>query len=155
MAQAERTPNSKTLMFPAMLAVVLTGMINMETQAQEDSEICPCFSFEEVEAIFLSGDQLSAGGGSSNCSAEDYSVECNAEVIIWDQNFDVVAQAHVTWSDFDPGRCDYIDTRGNPGVERKVTWPHPAPEAIARACFQVIARVIEKSDTSGKCITYP
>ena len=155
MAQTECISISKTLLFPTVLAVVLMGLVNMETRAQDDSEICPCFSFEEVEAIFLSGDQQTAEGGSSDCSAEDYSVECKAEVVIWNQNFDVIAQAHVAWSDFDSSLCGYLDTEANPGVERNVNWPHPAPEAMARACFNIISRVIAKSDTSGKCITYP
>jgi hypothetical protein len=139
----------------AVIATILTGVISMETLAQDESESCPCFSYEEVESIFLRGEQMTAEEGMSSCQTEDFSVECNAEVVIWDQDFTVIAQASINWFDFDPSHCGYIDTVGNPGVERNVSWPHPAPEAIARACFDIIASVIAKSDTSGKCETYP
>jgi len=103
----------------------------------------------------LSGEKLATEDGISDCSATDYGVECNAEVIVWDQNYVTIAQASINWYDFDPSRCDYSDSMGNPGVERNVTWSHPAPEATARACFNIISNVIAKSDTSGKCNTYP
>ena len=139
----------------AVVAVVLMSLASLATQAQDENEICPCFSYEEVESIFLSGEQLAPEEGVSDCHAQDYSVECDAEIIVWDQDYATIAQARVKWFDFDPGRCDYIDTTGNPGVERHVKWPHPAPEATARACFNIISSVIAKSDTSGNCITYP
>lgn len=138
-----------------VFAVVLMSFISMESQAQDDQETCPCFSYEEVEAIFQRGAQLAEEEGVSACHTEDYSVECNAEVVIWDQNYELVAQARIDWFDFDPSRCEYIDIAGNPGVERNVSWPHPAPEATARACYNIISRVIAKLDTSGKCETYP
>ena len=155
MAQVERKSLRELLMFPAVFTVVLMSVISMETHAQDEKETCPCFSYEEVESIFMSGEQLTAEKGSSFCNAEDYSVECKAEVIVWDQDYEVIARASVEWFDFDPSRCDYIDTAGNPGVERNVRWPHPAPEVTARACFNIISNVIAKSDTSGKCNTYP
>jgi hypothetical protein len=155
MARTERKSLRKLSMIPAVSAVVLMSLISREILTQDENETCPCFSYEEVESIFLSGEQLAVEGGTSNCSAEDYDVECKAEVIVWDQNYETIAQASVKWYDFDPSRCDYIDTTGNPGVERNVTWPHPAPEATARACFNIISSVIAKSDTSGKCNTYP
>ncbi len=129
----------------------------MESQAQSQSvtETCPCFSYEEVESIFLGGMDLSEEERISDCSAEDYKVECSAEVIIWDQNYELIAKARVDWFDFDPGGCEYINTTFDPGVERNVRWPHPAPEATARACFNIISSVIAKSDRSGKCSTFP
>jgi len=116
-----------------MFAVVLISLTSMETNAQDANVSCPCFSYEEVESIFQSGEQLT----------------------VWDQNYEIIAQARVDWFDFDPSRCDYIDTVGNPGVERNVKWPHPAPEATAKSCFNIISSVIAKSDTSGRCNTYP
>ena len=142
-------------MFPAVSAVVLMSLISLETYAQDESETCPCFSYEEAESIFLSSEHLTEEQGMSNCSAQDYSVECSAEVTVWDQDYTIVAQARVDWFDIDPGGCEYIDTTGDPDVQRKVRWPHPAPEATARACFNIISSVIAKSDISGKCDTYP
>lgn len=139
----------------AVFAVVLMCSISMEAHAQDENEACPCFSYEEVKAIFLMGEQLSEEEGISECRTEDYSVECNAEVVILDQDYTTIAQASVNWFDFDPSRCNYIDTVGNPGVERSISWPHPAPEAIARACYKIISRVIKELDASGKCATYP
>ncbi len=138
-----------------LVAVLLMSLTGMQTHAQDDNETCPCFSYEEVESMFLRGDKLTWEEGEISCRAEDYSVECNAEVIILDQDFEVIAEASVAWFDFDPSRCEYNDATGNPGVERDVKWPHPAPEATARACFNIISSVIAKSDSSGKCNTYP
>jgi len=137
------------------LAAFLMSLISVETRAQEETDICPCFSFEEVESIFLMGSQVTEEGGARSCRTEDFSVECNAEVTLWDKDFAMIAQARVDWFDFDPSRCEYMDIAGNPGVERNISWPHPAPEAAARACYRIIARVIEKLDTSGECETYP
>jgi len=142
-------------MFSVMSLVVLMSLIRMETQAEDENQSCPCFSYEEVESIFLRGLQLAKEGGEVTCLAEDYSVERNAEVIVWDQDFELIAKARVEWFDFDPSRCDYIDNTANPSVERNIRWPHPAPEATARACFNLISSVIAKSDTTGKCNTYP
>jgi hypothetical protein len=155
MVRVERKSLYRLLVFPAVSLVVLISLTSIDTYAQEDNETCPCFSYEEVESMFLNGAQLTAAEGESTCRAKDYSVECNAEVIVWDQNYTTLATAFVEWFDFDSGRCAYIDTVGNPGVERKVRWPHPAPEATARACFNIISSVIKKSDTSGKCDTFP
>ena len=152
MTQAECNSLFKLL---TVFAVVLMCLISMEANAQDEDASCPCFNYEEVESIYQRGEQLTAEEGSGGCNAEDYSVECKAEVTVWDQDYAVIAQASVVWFDFDPSRCNYIDTTGNPGVERNVSWPHPAPEATARACFDIISSVIAKSDTSGKCITYP
>jgi hypothetical protein len=155
MVLAERKSFHKLLMFPAVSAMVLMSLINLESRAQDVNETCPCFNYEEVESIFLSGVHLTEEEGMSDCSTEDYSVECNAEIVVWDQNYTIVAQARVDWFDFDPGGCKYIDTASDPAVERNVSWPHPAPEATARACFNIITSVIAKSDTSGKCNTFP
>ncbi len=155
MTQAERQSFLKLLMIPALFAAILMSLISMKAHAQDESETCPCFTLEEVESIFIRGEQITADEGTSECSAEDYSVECKAEIVIWDQNYEVIAQARVDWFDFDPSRCEYTDTTGNPGVERSIKWPHPAPEALARSCFDIISSVIAKSDTSGKCNTYP
>ena len=138
-----------------VVAVVLMSLISMESPAQDEIGTCPCFSYEEVESIFLKGEQLTEEEGTSDCSAQDYSVECSAEVIVWDQNYAIIAKARVDWFDFDPGGCKYIDNTPDPDVERNVRWPHPAPEATARACFNIISSVIAKSDTAGKCYTYP
>ena len=138
-----------------VVAVLLMSSISMETRAQDENETCPCFSYEEVESMFLRGDKLTWEEGEISCLAEDFSVECKAEVIVLDQDFEIIAKARVAWFDIDPSRCDYMDTTGNPGVERDVKWPHPAPEDTARACFNIISSVIAKSDTSGKCNTYP
>ncbi len=147
-------PGRKICLGPVtVVSSVVLGLFSIGTYAQEDNEPCPCFSFEEVESIFLKAGQMAAGDGESICKAEDFSVELKGEMTIWDQNYAVVAQARVEWMDFDPGTCAYIDTPGNPGVERNVRWPHPAPEATARLCYGIIASVIEKSDTAGKCIT--
>ncbi len=135
------------------LALLLPVITN--TFAQEADGPCPCFSYEEIESIFLRGEQLAADEGVSSCQAEDYSVECSAEMTLWDPNFEVIAQAGIRWYDFDPGQCEYMDLVGNPGVERKVKWPHPAPEATARACYDIIASVIAALDDTGKCMTYP
>jgi hypothetical protein len=155
MARTERKSLRKLLMIPAVSAAVLMSLISREILTQDENETCPCFSYEEVESTFLSGEKLAAEEGTSSCSAEDYHVEFSAEVIVWDQNYATIAQASVKWYDFDPSRCDYIDSTGNPGVERNFTWPHPAPEATVRACFNIISGVIAKLDTSGKCNTYP
>ena len=155
MARTERKSHGKLLMFKAVSVAALMSLISMETHAQDENESCPCFSYEEVDEMFQRGEQLTWEEGEISCRAEDYSVERSAEVILWDQDYSVLAQARVEWFDFDPSGCDYTDASGNPGVERNVKWPHPAPEATARACFNIISSVIAKSDTSGKCSTYP
>ena len=138
-----------------LLVAILLSFISLETAAQEEPDTCPCFSYEEVEAMFLRGQTLTEEGGTASCRTEDYSVECNAEVALWDQDFSLIAHARVDWFDFDPSRCEYIDLAGNPGVERNIDWPHPAPETTARACYKIIARIIENLDASGLCETYP
>jgi hypothetical protein len=137
------------------LAISAISLINLESRAQSQDEICPCFSMEEIESIFLIEADLPDEERNSSCSAEDYKVECSAEVIVMDQDYEVIAQARVDWVDFDPGGCEYTDTRAEPPVEREVRWPHPAPEATARACFNIISSVIAKADTAGICSTYP
>ncbi len=137
----------------AAVSAIILCLVSIETNAQEENESCPCFSYEEVESIFLRALQLTTEEGESNCKAEDYSVECAAEIVIWDKNYTETAHVQVEWFDFDPGLCAYTDSIGNPGVERDVRWPHPAPEATARACYDIIASVIAKSDSAGKCFT--
>ena len=139
----------------AVFAMVLMSLFSGATQAQEEAATCPCFSYEEVEAMFLNGLQQAEEGGMTACQTEDYSVECNAEIVVWDATFEILAKASINWFDFDPSRCEYVDTINNPGVERSENWPHPAPEALARACLNIIASVIAKSDTLGTCTTYP
>ena len=145
----------KLSVIPAVSAVILMSLISMEINSQDESETCPCFSYEEVESIFLSGAQLTLEEGEISCQAQDYSVESNAEVTVWDQDFTTVAQARTEWFDFDPSGCDYIDSTNNPGVERNIKWPHPAPKPTAKACFDIISNVIAKLDSSGKCQVYP
>lgn len=155
MVQVKHKSLCRLLPFTAVSAAVLASLICMKAYAQEENEPCPCFSYEEVEAIFLDGEHLTEAEGSVSCHARDYSVECTAEVVITDQNFATIAKASVSWADFDPSRCDYMDTTADPAIDRRVRWPHPAPEATARDCFKIISSVIEKSDTSGNCNTYP
>ncbi len=139
----------------AVFAAALMSLVSIEAYAQVESEACPCFSQEEVESIFDRGEKLAEDEGLSACNTEDFTVECNAEVVVWDQDFAVIARASVNWFDFDPSNCEYIDTATDPDEERYISWPHPAPETVARACFNIIASVITKLDTSGKCETYP
>lgn len=135
------------------MSAVLLSLCSIGAQAQQDDETCPCFNSGEVESIFLHAEQLAAEEGASMCKAEDYSVELSAELTIWDIDYAVIAQVRVEWFDFDPGRCSYIDNIGNPGIERNVRWPHPAPEVIARACYDILVNAIGKFDASGKCVT--
>ncbi len=135
--------------------MILTNLIIMESRAQDLEETCPCFNQEEVQSIFLLTVDLTDEEGMSNCSAEDYSVELKAEIVIWDQDFAVVAHTRVEWADFDPGGCKYIFNTSDPVVERSVKWPRSAPQTAAKACFNIISSVIAKSDTSGNCNTYP
>ena len=139
----------------ALFGILLSCLISSEIPAQGDDNSCPCFTYEDVEEIFLNADQLAASDGETYCKAEDYDVECNAEVTVRDQDYEIITQARVEWYDYDPGRCDYIDSTASPGVERNIRWEHPAPEAKARACFEIISKVIAKSDTTGNCNTYP
>ena len=145
MAQAERPSLRTPLIIAATLTIVLMSLASMRINAQDVSATCPCFSYEEVESIFQQGEQLTAEQGRIECTAED----------VWDENYEVIAQASVSWYDFDPSRCEYVDNSVDPGIERNVRWPHPAPEDTARACFDIISSVIAKSDSSGKCNTYP
>ena len=138
-----------------MFTVVMMSLVSIEAYAQDETEACPCFSLEEVESIFDRGEKLAEDEGLSACHTEDFTVECNAEVVVWDQDFAVIAKASVNWFDFDPSNCEYIDTATDSGEERYISWPHPAPETVARACFNIISSVITKLDTSGKCETYP
>jgi len=155
MALAECKSFRKLLMFPTMSAVVLMNLSGAVAYAQDENETCPCFDTGEVESIFLRGRQLSEEEGTSDCSAEDYSVELNAEIVVWDQDYAITAQARVEWFDIDPGGCVYIDATSDPVVERDISWPSPAPEALARACFNIISSVIARADTAGNCTTYP
>jgi len=134
---------------------LLVGLANLNVSAGDEGEPCPCFSLAEVEAIFLSQQQAIAEGRNSLCAVEDYGVELKGEITVEGEDYSTIAQARVTWFDYDPGGCAYIDTVGNPGVERKERWPLPAPEATARACFDIISGVVAKSDTTGSCSKYP
>ena len=155
MERFEQTSLRSLLLLVTVSGFVLTSLNSKEAHAQDEYEPCPCFSYEEVAAIFLDGERLPAGEGKVNCHARDYSVECAAEVAITDQNYATIAKASVSWADFDPSRCEFIDTTADPVVDRKVRWPHPAPKATARDCFNIISSVIAESDTSGICNTYP
>ncbi len=154
MAPATHKPPCRLLVAQGVLAVILVSIITLESRAQDAEVDCPCFKYEEVESIFLRSLQMTAEEGTTDCGAQDYTVECSAEVVIWDQDYGLVAHARVDWFDFDPGGCEYIDTSSEPEVERNVTWPHPAPEGVARACYDIISSVIAKSDSVGKCSTY-
>ncbi len=152
---AVRKPLRKMFRLSTVFAAILASAINTELRAQDENEACPCFNYDEVQSIFLKGVHPTEESHKSDCSAQDYSVELIAEVVVWDQDYTIVAKARVDWTDYDPGGCEFIDTSSDPGVERNVRWPVPAPEALARACFNIISSVIAKSDTSGKCDTYP
>ena len=136
-------------------AISLLGLANLNVNAADEGEPCPCFSHAEVEAIFLSQQQQIAEGRDIYCAVEDYGVELKGEITVRGDDYNTIAQARVAWFDYDPGSCAYIDTVGNPGVERKERWPHPAPEATARACFDILSGVIAQSDTAGSCSRYP
>ena len=151
---SQRKSPLKLWMFSTVLAVLLMNLISLEARAQDENASCPCFNYEEIESIFVKGVHPTEEVYRSDCSAQDYTVEFIAEVTVWDQDYTTVAQARVEWSDYDPGGCEYIDTLSDSGVERNIRWPDPAPEAPARACFNIISSVIAKSDTSGKCNTY-
>jgi hypothetical protein len=155
MVPVETKTIRRLLLLPAASAMVLLSLVSIEISAQDETETCPCFSYAEVESIFLKGTSLAEGDGMTDCSAQDYSVECTAEVVVLDSEYTLIAKARVDWYDFDPGGCEYIDTSSEPAVERNVKWPHPAPETTARVCFRIISSVIKKSDSSGKCSTYP
>lgn len=134
---------------------MLVGLTILNVSTEDEAEPCPCFSHAEVEAIFLSQQQVIAEGRNSYCSVEDYGVELKGEITVRGDDYNTIAEARVAWFDYDPGSCAYVDTVGNPGVERTVRWPHPAPEATARACFDILSSVIAKSDTTGSCSRYP
>ena len=127
------------------------------TQAFGQPPECPCFSPEEVESIFVRGDLLSNESGGLDCTASDYSVEYNAEVTVWDKLYTLIAQAIIEWYDYDRSQCQFVDNEADPPVERAVTWDQPAEDnaEIANACFKIIAGVITKLDSSGKCSTFP
>jgi hypothetical protein len=152
MVLAKHKSYHRLIFFLAISVIVLT---TMESQAQSEDETCPCFSMEEVESIFLIQADLPEEERNTNCGAEDFKVELSAEVVVMNQDYDVTALARVKWLDFDPGGCEFTDTRADPHVEREVRWPHPAPEVTARACFNIISSVFAKSDTAGYCSTYP
>lgn len=155
MAKSARKWLRVWLIFPTVSAFLVLQLTGIDLQAQDVSVICPCFSYAEVESIFLIGKNQTEDEGMIECSAENYAVECNAEISVLDQDYAVTAQARINWFDFDPGGCGYINTISDPLIERDVAWPHPAPEAVARACYNIIASVIAKLDSDGNCNTYP
>jgi hypothetical protein len=106
MFPAARPLLSQRLLIPAVL---LVGSIALYAHAQDGNESCPCFSYEEVESIFLKEGHLIAEAGESYCTVEDYSVEIKAEMSVRDQNYDLIAQARVAWFDYDPSSCSYIE----------------------------------------------
>ncbi len=139
-----------------MLAgLAAVGLLSSELAAQDDGQACPCFDTQEVEALFLNAERLSDGQGSINCHAKDYSVELSAQVMVMDANYRTVAQASLKWADYDPGRCRFLDASVDPKVDRQERWPHPAPEELARACFNIISKVIAELDEEGNCTIYP
>jgi hypothetical protein len=152
MLQAQCLSRCERLSIPLVL---LVGLAIPYVSAGDEGEPCPCFSLAEVESIFLSQQQVIAEGRNTICAVEDYSVELKGEITVEGDDFNTIAQARVTWFDYDPGGCTYVDTVGNPGAERNVRWPHPAPEATARACFDIISSVVAKSDTAGSCSRFP
>lgn len=154
-ATEEPRSNSGLATLVGAIGLVVAACVGPLAWAQESAEPCPCFSYEEVEGVFRSGQKLIASGGGGSCQASDYAVEFKGEVVVTDQNFKTVARASVAWADFDPGRCEYRDASVEPEVERSIHWPHPAPEVAARACLDIISSVIKNLDTTGNCRTYP
>lgn len=139
-----------------MAGLILAAYPCAIAQAQETTGDCPCFNSEEAESVFFKVGEVGAGGGgSSNCQVNDYTVEFSGELRVTDANYQAVAQASVKWADFDPGSCNFLDNSVQPAVERNVHWPHPAPEATARACLDILSSVIDRLDTDGDCRTYP
>ena len=155
MIRTENKSQPILLMFTAISCLFLSGLLSSEIQAQDESEQCPCFNDEEVKAVFRIGEQIITEMGMFECGAEDYSVEFSAEVVAWDQDFEVVAQAKVKWMDIDPSQCIYIDTTAEPGLKRDVSSPAPAPEAASRACLKIIKAAIAELDEFGDCFVYP
>jgi hypothetical protein len=143
------------VMFSVVSAIVLINLLSTELLAQSENETCPCFSSEEVEAVFVINAGIAEEDRNSECIAEDFKVEIAAEVTALNMDWEPIAKAQVKWADFDPGGCLYINTKTNPPIERKEKWPHPAPEAIARACFDSIVTAISTSDTGSNCDVYP
>ena len=146
---------SRQLFLFTLSAAVLSGALGMQALAQDEGESCACFGSEEVAAIFATYEQLAAAGASMNCSANDYSVEFTSEVSVFDENFASVARANVNWSDYAAARCGYQDASADPPIDRTETWPHPAPEAAARACLEILSNAIAELDSAGMCSTYP
>ena len=142
-------------MFSLASAIVVISLINTELLAQSENETCPCFSSEEVEAIFVINAGIAEEDRNSECIAEDFKVEFAAEVTALNMDWEPIAKAQVKWADYDPGSCVYINTKTDPPIERNERWPHPAPEATARACLDNIAAAILTSDTGGNCSVYP
>jgi uncharacterized membrane protein len=153
--RVECKPPARLSLYSTLSAVLLASSISLVAQAQDENAACPCFSYEEVEGVFLSGDKLLASGGGGNCQASDYSVEFKGEVVVIDEDYKMIARASVDWADFDPGHCNYSDSSTDPAVERSVMWPHPAPEAVARTCLDIISSAIENLDNTHRCRTYP
>lgn len=155
MVRVDCKPLCRPLLLLSLCGFILASSVSLVARAQDEDTACPCFSYEEVEGVFLSAEKLIASGGGGNCQVSDYGVEFRGEVVVNDENYRSVARASVNWADFDPGRCEYRNAGVDPAVERRAEWPHPAPEATARACLDIISSVIEKQDSSGRCRTYP
>lgn len=142
-------------MVPALTAAFLLNLAITAAHAQDEAAECPCFNAEEVAAVFQTGEKVITEAGMFECGAEDYSVEFSAEVVAWDQDFEVVAQAKVKWLDIDPSECVYIDAAAEPAIERDVSTPAPAPEAASRACLDIIKSAIAEFDAYGDCFVLP
>ena len=148
---------SLLLTAPMLLAAIVAICASTPAWAQDENSSgpCPCFSYEEVEGVFRSAEQLLASGGGGSCQASDYGVEFQGDVVVTDANYSTIARAGISWSDYDPGRCDYRDTSVEPQIERNYSWPYPAPEGPPRACLDIISTVISKLDSKGRCHVYP
>ncbi len=89
-APAVRKAFRKLWILSTLSAVVLMNLISTDTRAQDGNAACPCFTYEEVESIFMKGVHPTEEVHKSDCSAQDYSVEINAEVVVWDQGYTIV-----------------------------------------------------------------
>ena len=143
------------MIFSVTSVFVLMSQISTELLAQSANETCPCFSSEEVEAIFVIDAGIVEEERNSECIDEDFKVEIAAEITVLNMDWEPIAKAQVDWADYDPGGCVYINTTTDPQIERNERWPHPAPEATARACLDIIGAAIVKLDAAGNCNIYP
>jgi hypothetical protein len=134
------------------LAVLLLGLASTPVSAQES---CPCFSEADVRAVFPGNILPREEIGRVACSAEDFDVEFMAEVTVWDSAHNLVSQARVRFFDYDTSDCLFLNQAQDPVNQNELEWPQPAPEDVARACYETIIFVARELDSTGDCYIYP